>query len=191
MKKTKEMVVDFRTGNKYVPDQIKLGTDYVDRVGEYKYLGIVIDDKLRGSVNNQLVYKKCNQGLHFLRVLRNLRVDNTILTLFYKSVVESVLCFSITIWYGRLTKKDKSKLNKIVKAARKLGAQGTSLDELYNACAMKQVNKVMNNVNHPLHNNYVFLRSGRRLLIPSCSRDRFRDSFIPKSIKLFNHLSSR
>ena len=189
-KKTKEMIIDFRTSKKLVPDQIKLGTEYVDRVCEYKYLGIVIDDKLRGSINNQLVYKKCNQGLHFLRVLRNLRVDNTILTLFYRSVIESVLCFSITVWYGRLTNKDKRKLNKIVKMAMKLGAQSTPLDELYNSCVIKQVDKVMKDVNHPLHKNYTFLRSGRRLSVPICSKDRFRHSFVPKSIKLFNHLSS-
>lgn len=191
VKKTKEMIIDYRVSNKYVPDQIKIGTDYIDRVCDYKYLGIVIDDKLRGSVNNQRVYKKCNQGLHFLRVLRTLRVDNSILTLFYKSVVESVLCFSITIWYGRLTKKDKGKLKKIVKIASKLGAQCTSLEELYNKFVIKQVDKIVNDVNHPLHDRYVFLRSGRRFSLPAGRRDRFRDSFVPKSIKLYNHLSSR
>ena len=90
-----------------------MGNEAVERVGEYTYLGIVIDENLKGSVNNDKVYKKCRQSLHFLRVLRNLCVDNTILTLFHRSVVESVLCFSITVWYGHLTKKDKNKLNKV------------------------------------------------------------------------------
>ena len=191
VKKTKELLIDFRTSNKYVPDQLKIGCEVVERVSEYKYLGIVIDENLRGSLNNHRVYKKCRQGLHFLRVLQNLRVDNSILTLFYKSVVESVLCFPITIWYGRLTNEDKNKIKKIVKSASKLGAQCTSLDELYIKYVMRQTNLILNDVNHPLHNNYVFLRSGRRLNVPMGSRSRFRDSFVPKSIKLYNYLSTQ
>ena len=65
--------------------------------------------------------------------IRNQKVDNTILTLFFKSEIESVICFSITIWYGPLTKKDKIKLKEMIKSSTKLGAQcSTSLNELYN-----------------------------------------------------------
>ena len=75
-----------------------------------------------------MVYKKGQQRLHFMRVLRNLQIDNTIINLFYKSIIESVLCFSITIWYGKLTVKYKRKLKKITRTASKLKAKVTSLD---------------------------------------------------------------
>ena len=45
-------VIDFCTRNKYVPDQIKMGNEAVERMGEYTYLGIVINENLKGSVNN-------------------------------------------------------------------------------------------------------------------------------------------
>ena len=57
VKKTKEMIIDFRN-RRIVPDRIMIESEYVERVSEYKYLGIVIDDQLKGSVNNQIVYKR-------------------------------------------------------------------------------------------------------------------------------------
>lgn len=46
-----------------IPDKIKVGNETVDRVNEYKYLGVVIAEALRGTANND-VYKKWRQGLH-------------------------------------------------------------------------------------------------------------------------------
>ena len=76
-----------------------------------------------------------------MRMLRNLQIDNKIMNLFYKSITESVLCFSVVIWYGKLKVKDKGKLNKILRTARKLGARVTSLDNLYNKNVMQMVKK--------------------------------------------------
>ena len=40
---------------------------------------------------------------------------------------------------------------------------------------------------HPLNDNYIFLRSGKRLALPQQHTDRFKNSFVPKSVKLYNH----
>ena len=88
----KEMVIDFRV-KKYIPDLIVIANEQVERI-------MTIDDKLTGSPNTQQLYTKCQQRIYYLRVLENIRMDNTILSLFYKSVVESVLCFLISIWFG-------------------------------------------------------------------------------------------
>ena len=102
-----------------------------------------------------------------------------------------VVSFALSIWYGKLTCKDKNKMKKIVKTAGRLQAKTVSLDELYNRNVMKQVDKIMNDVNHPLNCHYTFLRSGRRLALPMQHTSRFKHSFIPKSIKLYNYLASR
>ena len=120
------MVIDFREKN-HMPDTIVIANGQVERVKEYKYLGMIIDDKLMGSANTQQVYNKCQQRIYFLRVLKNIQVDRTILSLFYKSVIESILCFSLLIWYGKLICKDKNKLKKIVKTVGRLQANTTSL----------------------------------------------------------------
>ena len=187
VKKTKEMIIDFRKKNISIPDTIKIGDENIERVNQYKYLGYMIDDQLKGSCNTDMVTKKCNQRLHFLRILNNLHIDKVIISLFYKSTLESIINFSITAWYGKLSCKYKNKLGRIVKKAKKLGAETKAIDELYQEGVMKQVGKIMHDSNHPLHSQYVFLRSGRRLALPIQRTDRFRKSFVPKSILIFNH----
>lgn len=99
-----------------MPDPLVIANEQVERVHEYKYLGVIIDDKLTGSSNTTKLYKKkCKQRIHFLRILKNIHIDQSILSLFYKSVIESILSFAITVWYGSLTCKDRNKLKRIVK----------------------------------------------------------------------------
>ena len=86
--------------------------------------------------------------------------------MFYKSTLESILIFSITTWYKKLTSADKNKLNKIVKKAKKSGAAVTFTDILHQEAALKQVQKIMQDQIHPLNNCFMFLRSGRRLALP-------------------------
>ena len=155
---------------------------------KYKYLGMIIDDQLKGDANTDMVYKQCNRRLHFARVLHNMRVDTTILNLFYKSTLESIICFSISTWYGKLVSQDKRKLGKIVRKAKKLGIKTTQLVELYHEYVMKQVNKIMQDNSHPLNSYYVFLRSGRRLGQGRQRTNRYKNSFVPKSITLYNWL---
>ena len=69
-KKNKEMIIDFR--EKYIndPESIIIEGETVERVNECKYLGIVIDDELKGNVNTNVVMKKCKQRLHFIRIFK-------------------------------------------------------------------------------------------------------------------------
>ena len=188
--KTKEMLFDFRKKQNSVPPLI-IKSESVEKVHEYKYLGIVIDDKLSGNANTDAVYSKCRQRVHHLRILKNICVDRTILSLFYKSIIESVLCFSLIIFYGSLTGKNKSKLEKIVRNAKRLGAEVSSLNGLYDKYMKKFVDKIMVDDSHPLYSNFIFLRSGRRLAMPLIRTTRFKNSFIPKGIKLFNYVQSK
>ncbi len=82
-------------------------------------------------------------------------------------------------------------MKKIVKTAGKLHAKTVSLHELYNTYVKKHMNKIMTDVSHPQHEHYVFLRSGKRLALPRLHTNRFKNSFIPKSIKLYNYLASQ
>jgi hypothetical protein len=124
VKKTKEMFIDFRKARNY--SKLTIMDEDVAVVDNYKYLGVIIDKQLNFSSNVHHVYKKAVQRLHFLRILSNVRVDEHILTLFYRSVVESTLVFCMTSWYGMTTKKDKAKLNKIVRKSLKMGVEAQS-----------------------------------------------------------------
>ena len=54
------------------------GTDF-DIVDSYKYLGVVLDNKLEWTTNTETVYKKGLSRLYFLRRLRSFNVCNQML----------------------------------------------------------------------------------------------------------------
>ena len=173
-KKTKELIIDSRTRNQNIPDPIIIEDENIERVSWYKYLGYMIDNQLKNSCNTDMVTEKCNQRLYFLRILSNVHVDKGIISLSYKSTVESIIIFSIAAKYGMLICKGKNKLGRIVKKAKKLDAESKAIDRLYQESVMKQIEKIMKDANHPLHSQYVFLRSGRWPALLTQHTDRYK-----------------
>lgn len=188
--KTKEMVFDFRK-DRNVHEALVIKDESVVFTKSYKYLGVYIDDRLDFTENIHSLYKKCLQRVRHLRELANIRVDIEILSLFYNSIIESVLAYSIVSWYGSSNKKDKNKLSKIIRIGKKMGICTQSLNNIFNDHCIKTVIKILKDPEHPLYDQYVFLRSGRRLMVPKQRTNRFGDTFVPSSIKLYNfHLST-
>ena len=185
------MLLDFRKIPCFTP-QLVIKSESVERVNEYKYLGMAIDDKLTGSQNSQLVYMKCMQRVYHLRILRNINIDSKILSFLYKSIIESILCFSITTWYGNITSQQNNKLKKIVNVSGKLGHhfKPCLVQALFEKYALAQLDKIMKDDTHSLNNNYTFLKSGRRLSAPTRRTTCFKNYFVPTSIRLFNHCKS-
>ena len=110
---------------------IKISNQTVDVV-KYKYLGTIVDDKLDGDKNINNVYKKANQHMYFVRKLRKCHVDKSIMSMFYKSVVESALTFCMLCWYGGISHQARKKVERIVTSAVKLACDAQSLEDLYN-----------------------------------------------------------
>ena len=189
VKKTKEMFIDFRKIRSY--DPLVIMNEGVEAVENYKYLGVYIDNQLNFSHNVNHVYKKAVQRLHFVRILHDIKVDRCILTLFYRSVIESILSFCITSWFGLISKKDKNKLHKIIRKSCKLGVKTNQLDALYNDKLLKFVNKILKDTEHPLNCHFRFLRSGVRLRSIAHRTGRLGKSFVPSGVRLFNHRSNR
>ena len=95
--KTREMVVDFRR-NRPPPSLVCIGGTDIDIVDSYKYLAVVLDNKLEWTTNTEAVYKKGLSWLYFLRRLRSFSVCNQILLMFYESVVASTIFFAVVSW---------------------------------------------------------------------------------------------
>ncbi len=71
---------------------------------------------------------------------RRIGVNKRILSLFYKSTVESIISFCIINWFGSCTNIDKRKLKRIVKCAKRLGCDAVELEGLYRIAVTKNVN---------------------------------------------------
>ena len=156
--KTKEMTFDFRT-NKGQANPIMLkGED----IQSFKYLGTIIDNELSWKDQCQSLYAKAQQRMYFLRKLNSFHVDRTILMLFYKSVIESVMLFSCAVWYGGCRQDNLKKLQRISNHASKMTDEVTDLKQECVCTILKQVSQILENVNHPLHQCYTLMRSGKR-----------------------------
>ncbi|XDV31566.1 hypothetical protein PO909_002557, partial [Leuciscus waleckii] len=85
------------------------------------------------------------------------------MTQFYSAVIESVLCTSITVWFGSACKSDIRRLQRTVRTAEKIiGMHLPNLQDLYNARVKKRAGKIITDPSHPCHNLFAFLPSGRR-----------------------------
>ena len=189
--KTKEMIIDFRRSPHARPPLIIQGSA-VERVHNYKYLGTTVCNTLDWSCNITLLRKKCNQRMYFLRMMRKMHVDKTILILFYRALIESIATNNIICYFGNATQADRKKLDSARRIAQRI--IGSSLHEiptLYEERVVAKVKRIMNDPTHPLHPNYNYNRSGFRLCVPRSARARTRQSFTPNSIHLYNGMSRR
>jgi hypothetical protein len=186
--KTKEMVVDFRAVP-IVHSPLYINEELVENVTEYKYLGTIIDHQFNFNQNVSTVYKKVNSRLYFVRKLKQINVDTKILELFYSSIVQSVLAFSIICWYGSCSVESKHKLTRIINICSKLGVSNVaSLDDIYRKCPIQRCKVILNDESHPLFCHYNLLPSGRRLRSLKSRTARYTKSFVPSSVRLINDL---
>ncbi len=93
----------------------------------------------------------------------------------------SVLCSSITVWFGSATKTDIRRLQRTVRTAERIiGAPLPSLQELYTSRVRKRAKKVTLDPSHPAHSLFELLPSGRRYRSLSTKTARHKNSFFPR-----------
>ena len=186
VKKTKELVIDFRRNPNDIPDLVIKG-EKVERVSEYKYLGVVIDNKLTFTANTNAIHKKCQSRLYCLQKLRSLQVGKGVLQTFYRSFIESLLTFGFMCWFGGLGLGNKTVLERMVRVcSRVVGERQRSLNQLYECRVKRKAKIICKDKSHVLAKYYSQLPSGRRYRMPKVKSLRARNSFLPFSISLLN-----
>ena len=76
--------------------------------------------------NTAAVVKKAQQRLHFLRVLRRNNVGEKLLVTFYRSSIQSVLTFCISVWFSQHTEADRRKLQGVINTAQRTSSADLS-----------------------------------------------------------------
>ena len=191
--KIKGMVIDFRTSSSTSIPIVLKGSN-VERVSLYKYLGIVIDDKLSWYVYIDSLIKRRNTIMYCLRRSNFFNVDVKILALFYDSVVESVWRYCLVCWGGNVSKGDRERVERIVKEAGKIiGVSRQDFGSVYTDLLIKNLHHVVDYVSHPLHDRLsgqLIARSGR-MRLPSATTSRYLSSFVPQAIRHHNASHNR
>ena len=138
--KTKKFVIDFRSGVHH-PTPVNINGQHIEIVDSYKYLGTIIDGKLRWDDNTLNLYKKGQQRLYFLRKLN----DRNILFVSHDSFIQSVIMFGLVCWWGNLSAKNRENLNKIYTISCKIAmccTPDTRLEQLYKSTTLQMATKI-------------------------------------------------
>ena len=94
------MIVDFRRKKTSPPSPLVIDGRTVEVVQHFKFLGSTIASNLTWEQNVVNIVKKAQQRLYFLRRLRLFGLTTQVMLNLYRAVIESVLTFSITVWFG-------------------------------------------------------------------------------------------
>ncbi|KAI3360661.1 hypothetical protein L3Q82_002527 [Scortum barcoo] len=80
--------------------------------------------------------------MYFLRrLLRSFNICSKLLQMFYQSVVASVLFYTVVCWGGSISKKDTSRLDKLIRRAGSV--VGTKLDSLVTVAESRTLDKLL------------------------------------------------
>ena len=162
------------------------------------YISIPIDSSLKWDRHCSVTYKKCQQRLYCLRKRRSFNIDSTILSIFSKVCIQSVLTFSFSCCFGNVRQKDKNNFQRIVDFGIKAtGLKQSTLTALYEKwlqfiCIfipflfLYMCIVIINYNIHIRHNEYVLLPSSRRFRTITSKTNRKRDSFIPMTVYDFS-----
>uniref|UniRef100_A0A8C5G818 Reverse transcriptase domain-containing protein n=2 Tax=Gouania willdenowi TaxID=441366 RepID=A0A8C5G818_GOUWI len=184
--KTKEIVVDFRR-HRADPAPLYINGECVERVHTFRFLGVLISADLSWSNNISAVTKKAQQRLHFLRVLRKHNLDSKLLLTFYRSTIESLLTYCITVWYGSCTEADRRRLQRVIKTAQRIvGCPLPSLTDIYTSRCLNRAHSIIKDSSHPGFHMFNLLPSGRRYRCIKARTNRLKNSFFPKGITILN-----
>ena len=102
--------------------------------------------------------------------------------MFYVSIIQSVVTFCITCYYGNLSKHDVNMIGKISRVANKLGVIANAFEDLYCINVRNMLMKIMKNPQHPLNMYIQWLPSRQRLRSILCKTKRYQMSFLPTAI---------
>ena len=70
--------------------------------------------------------------MFFLRKLKKFQIDRTILTLFYQSIIQSVIMFNLICAFGNMSHEQKGRTDRTRKIAQRvIGSELTPIQSLY------------------------------------------------------------
>ena len=184
------MIIDFRR-NEDPPPPLVVKGEVVERVDLFRFLGLMVSNKLTWEEQCDALLKKARQRIYFLNKLKSFHVNKGTLLTFYRALIESVVSQSITVWFTRANQADLYKLNRVIDNASKvIGCELPSLYDLYIQRIAKKTQKILKDDYHPAKKYFLKLKSGFRF---RCFKgnQRFVNSCYPSAVKVFNGTSTR
>ncbi len=134
----------------------------VAAVASFRFLGTTISQDMKWDTHIDFIVKKAQQKLYFHQ-LKMFNLPQAHITQFYSAVIQSVLCSSITVWFGSASKADIRRLQWTVRQQKGsiIGVLLPRLQDLYKSLVKKRACNIITDPSHPGHNLFALLPSGR------------------------------
>ncbi len=159
----------------------------IETVQCFKFLGTTISATLKWDDNLRGIIKKSHQRLFFLRQLKKFGISKVGMFNFYRAVIESVLTFSLIVWFGSSTAQQRSQINNITRVASKIiGYDLPTIDDIYVSRLRKKGLKILKDPLHPARHLFTPLPSGRRLRAIKTKSTRFLNSTYCRIVHALN-----
>ena len=104
------------------------------------------------------------------------------------------MLFGLTCWGGNVTKRDKDRLDKIIKkAGGVVGRKEDDIQTIYKRLVIKKATNILADNEHPLYKEFdsrIIERSGRFRTVKTKTM-RHKQSFIPTAIQTQTELTDR
>ena len=120
-----------------------------------KFLGMYITRDLTWATNISILVKKAQKRLFFLQKLKQAGVSTHLLITFYRSTIESILFQGCSVWYAGCTAESRRDLARVVRSAKKIGAELPDLDSVCGDCLWRKARSISSDNTHPGHALFV------------------------------------
>ena len=189
--KTKDMIFDFRR-KESTHCEIVIGGECVERVCNYKYLGVTVNERLDWSVHAENVMSKVNQRMYFVRKLNSFGIDSVLVSLFYRAAVQSLFSFCIIAWGGNLARKESERFDRVARRVSRMTAIcQESFVEIFEKFTSRKIESILKDNKHPLFSSISFSTRSNRIIIMKTNRERYRNSFLPCAVRLHSKIFKR
>ena len=150
-KKTKDMWISF-TDAIPEPPRLRIGNEFIERVNVFKLLGVSFQSNLKWNAHVEEMTRKANKRLYHLRECRKSQLPVEVGITTYQSKIRPILEYASPVWAG-LPNYLQHKIERVQsRSLRILGLEKDylpSLHERREEATSREVNRFMNDPNHP------------------------------------------
>ena len=202
VQKTNYMIISNRRA---VDDiDINLGGEAITRVSQHKFLGVIIDDKLKFGGHINSLCNKISQSIGIMKRISHL-VPVKILKILYYTLIYSRLTYAITAWGSSFPTTLRRLQSRVRKAISMIMPQAHSESDLldyqgiYKYFLLSKMYMIVNKRKHIYftrkidelritHHHRTRSNEDNQLTLPRYSYRKCQNSFLFRSVKIWNTL---
>ena len=115
-------------------------------------------------------------------------IDKTLINLFYKSTLQSIITFCIVAWGGNTRESDRDKIDSLIRKVNKITqVDNPFFQQLFESACITKFIKIEKDINYSIHSKIVrSKRSPHRLIFSNMKNERHRQSFLPYATRIMS-----